>query len=141
MHRPYDPPFYLSFPDPDAHHAMIEALEDQYRAEACTFKMIFGEYAGYKIFAGREIAEAIEQQTLYEARLFNVDVRRDQQFMAENGIFPCSPEVPEVGDTGLGLPVFPGGRSRSAADGDTDSRQLCTFARVHGRGDNVRLRP
>ncbi|MDD1704325.1 MAG: hypothetical protein LUP97_03720 [Methanoregula sp.] len=100
VHRPYDPPFYLSLPDPDAHHAMIEALEDQYRAEACTFKTIFGEHAGYKIFAGREIAEAIEQQTMYEARLFNVDLRRDQRFMAENGIFPCSPKVPEVPDAG-----------------------------------------
>jgi DNA polymerase I len=31
----------------------------------------------------------IERQTQGDAQLFNVDVRRDQRFMAEQGIFPC----------------------------------------------------
>ena len=38
------------------------------------------------------MAEAIERQARYEADLFNVDVRRDQRFMAERGIFPCAGE-------------------------------------------------
>ena len=90
VHCPYDPPFFLSLPDPDAHHEMIAALEDRYRAEECVFRTIFGELEGHKVFAGRDVAEAIEQQTACAARLFNVDVRRDQRFMAENGIFACS---------------------------------------------------
>jgi DNA polymerase I len=89
VHHGYDPPFYLHLPDPHPHHGMIEALESGYRAEECTFTTIFGDRAGYKVFAGRPVAEAIEQQTRYEAQLFNVDVRIDQRFMAERGISPC----------------------------------------------------
>jgi len=88
----YDPPFFLYLPDPHPHHGMIAALEREYRAEECTFRTIFGDLTGYKIFAGRPVAEAIEQQTQYEAQLFNVDVRIDQRFMAERGIVPCCKE-------------------------------------------------
>ena len=88
-HHEYDPPFYLHLPDPDLHHEMIEALEERYRAEPCTFTTIFGTCEGYRVFAGRPVAEAIEQQTQFAAQLFNVDVRRDQRFMAEQGIVPC----------------------------------------------------
>ena len=88
----YDPPFYLYLPDPHPHHDMIGTLESEYHAGECTFTTIFGELSGYKVFAGRSVAEAIEQQTNYEAQLFNVDVRIDQRFMAEHGIFPCGAE-------------------------------------------------
>ncbi len=93
-HHEYDPQFYLYLPDPSAYHEMIDALMDNYRAEACTFRTLFGELDGFGIPAGRVVAEAIEQQTQGDAQLFNVDVRRDQRFMAEQGIFPCG----EVGE-------------------------------------------
>ena len=89
IHHDYDPPFYLHLPDPDLYHELLEALEEHYRAEPCTFTTIFGECKGYAVFAGRPVAEAIEQQTQFAAQLFNVDVRRDQRFMAEQGIVPC----------------------------------------------------
>ncbi len=89
LHHDYDPPFYLYLPDPHVHHAMIDALGERYRAEACTFETLFGELEGFSIHAGRAVAEAIEQQTQGDAQLFNVDVRRDQRFMAEQGVFPC----------------------------------------------------
>jgi DNA polymerase I len=44
---------------------------------------------GYSVVGDRAVAEAIERQTSCAAQLFNVDVRRDQQYMAEHGIFPC----------------------------------------------------
>ena len=88
-HHEYDPPFYLHLKDPDLHHEMIEALEERYRAEPCTFTTIFGTCKGYRVFAGRPVAEAIEQQTQFAAQIFNVDVRRDQRFMAEQEIVPC----------------------------------------------------
>jgi len=88
-HHEYNPPFYLHLPDPDVHHGMLEALEEHYHAEPCTFTTIFGKRDGYAVFAGRQVAEAIEQQTQFAAQLFNVDVRRDQRFMAEQGIVPC----------------------------------------------------
>lgn len=88
-HHDYDPPFYLYLPDPPAHHEMIDALTERYRAKACTFRTLFGDLDGFSVHAGRAVAEAIEQQTQGAAQLFNVDVRRDQRFMAEQGIFPC----------------------------------------------------
>ena len=93
VHCEYDPPFFFCLPNPDAHHEMTEALEEAYRAEPCTFATIFGECEGFRVFAGRPVAEAIEQQTGFAAQLFNVDVRRDQRFMAEEGIIPCSTEM------------------------------------------------
>lgn len=88
-HHDYDPPFYLFLPDPPAHHEMIDALAERYRAKACTFRTLFGDLDGFSVHAGRAVAEAIERQTRGDAQLFNVDVRRDQRFMAEQGIFPC----------------------------------------------------
>jgi len=71
---------------------MIEALEERYGAEKCTISTIFGEIPGYAVRAGRDVAEAIERQAQYDVDLFNVDVRRDQRFMAERGIYPCAGE-------------------------------------------------
>jgi DNA polymerase I len=90
VHHAYDPPFFVSFHDPTLHYVMISALEEGYSAEECTIRTIFGERPGYAVCAGREIAEAIEKQAQFGADLFNVDVRRDQRFMAEHSIFPCT---------------------------------------------------
>ena len=136
IHYPYDPPFCLYLPDPPAHDALIEALGEQYRVEACTFATLFGQLEGFSVYAGRTVAEAIEQQTRCEAQLFNVDVRRDQRFMAERDIVPC-------GD---------GGRSRFSPDFTYDLRQveirirdsparsqLCTDVEVvHERTEHLR---
>jgi DNA polymerase, archaea type len=88
-HHEYDPPFYLYLPDPHAYHEMIDVLGERYRAEACTFRTLFGDLNGFSVHADRAVAELIEHQTQGDAQLFNVDVRRDQRFMAEHGIFPC----------------------------------------------------
>jgi DNA polymerase I len=88
-HHDYDPPFYLYLPDPHRYHEMIDALGEYYRAEACTFRTLFGDLNGFSVYADRAVAEMIERQTQGDAQLFNVDVRRDQRFMAEQGIFPC----------------------------------------------------
>lgn len=88
-HHDYDPPFYLYLPDPPAYHEMTDALVERYHAKACTFRTLFGDIDGFSVHGGRAVAEAIERQTQGDAQLFNVDVRRDQRFMAEQGIFPC----------------------------------------------------
>jgi len=36
-----------------------------------------------------DVAEKIELQTRYAAELYNVDVRLDQRYMAEQDLFPC----------------------------------------------------
>jgi DNA polymerase I len=69
---------------------MIDTLEERYGAEECTIHTLFGDLPGYSVYAGRDVAETIEQQAAFDVQLFNVDVRRDQRFMAEKGIFPCS---------------------------------------------------
>jgi DNA polymerase I len=89
VHHDYNPPFFIHFHDPPAHHEMIDALEERYDSEECTIRTIFGDLPGYSVYAGRDVAEAIEQQAQSDVQLFNVDVRRDQRFMAEKGFFPC----------------------------------------------------
>ncbi|HEX7444774.1 MAG TPA: type B DNA-directed DNA polymerase, partial [Methanothrix sp.] len=83
------PSFYMHLKDPHAHREMIEGLEGLYRVEECSFRTIFGAFQGYRISAGRKVAEKIEIQTRYSAELYNVDVRQDQRYMAEHDIFPC----------------------------------------------------
>ena len=89
VHYDYKPPFFVHFHDAPAHHEMIDALAGRYGAEECTIRTIFGDLPGYSVYADRDVAEAIEQQARFDVQLFNVDVRRDQRFMAENGLFPC----------------------------------------------------
>ena len=94
---------------------MIAALEERYGAEECTIRTIFGEIS--RVIwstAGRDVAEAIERQAQYEVDLFNVDVRRDQRFMAERGIFPCAGEGDDT--------VLPGDYPRPFGPGDPHPR-------------------
>ena len=101
VHHAYEPPFLVHFRDPHTHAGMIDALGERYRAEECTIHTIFGDLPGLSVYAGRDVAEAIELQAGFSVDLFNVDVRRDQRFMAGHGLFPCgngddsrfSPEV------------------------------------------------
>ncbi len=89
---PFAPSFLLHLPDPALHRELLEALESEYGAEECTFRTIFGECDGYRVPAGREIAEAIERQTGYAAQLYNVDLRLDQRYLAGQGRVPCCGE-------------------------------------------------
>lgn len=85
----YNPSFFMHLKDQACHREMIEALENRYKAEECSFRTIFGTFQGYRIYADRKVAEKIEIQTRYAAELYNVDVRQDQRYMAEHDIFPC----------------------------------------------------
>ncbi len=86
---PFPNSFYMHLTDPPAYREMLAALESLYRMEECDFKTIFGPLEGYRIFAGRKVAEKIEIQTRYSAQLYNVDVRHDQCYLAEHDLFPC----------------------------------------------------
>lgn len=89
INHPYDPPFLAHFRDPHTSYELIDALEEEHGASECTIRTIFGELPGYKVYGNRQLAEVLETQAQYEVELFNVDVRRDQRFMAEHGLFPC----------------------------------------------------
>ncbi|GAB6264833.1 MAG: type B DNA-directed DNA polymerase [Methanothrix sp.] len=86
---PFPNSFYMHLTDPPAYREMLAALESLYRVEECDFKTIFGPLEGYRIFAGRKVAEKIEIQTRYSAQLYNVDIRNDQCYLAEHDLFPC----------------------------------------------------
>ncbi len=92
VHHDYNPPFLIHFHDPQGNHGMIEALEERYGATECTIHTIFGDLPGLSVCAGRDVAEAVEKQAQFDVELFDVDVRRDQRFMAGAGIFPCGSE-------------------------------------------------
>ncbi|HTY53371.1 MAG TPA: type B DNA-directed DNA polymerase [Methanomicrobiales archaeon] len=84
------PSFLLHLPDPHAHRDLLEGLADRYQVGECRFSTVYGPLDGYRVAAGREVAERIEAQTRCAADLYNVDVRLDQRAMAEAGLVPCS---------------------------------------------------
>lgn len=87
----YPASFYMHLKGPRAHDYadMIDALESLYKAEECHFKTIYGPLDGYRIYAGRSVAEKIEKQTSYAAELYNLDLRPDQRYLAERDISLC----------------------------------------------------
>ncbi len=91
---PFIPDFYFQLPKADSHWQMIDALSEQYGLRECQFETVYGTCDGYRVSAGRKVADAILEQTCNEARLYNVDTRPDHRYMAEHNLFPCG-EVEE----------------------------------------------
>ncbi len=89
---PAHPSFLLHLPDPHSHWELLEGLGSRYRVEECRFRTVYGEYEGFSVHAGKEVAGAVERQTNYEAQIYNADLRPDQCWMADRGVFPCSEE-------------------------------------------------
>lgn len=87
-HHKQRPTFCVSFPDPHLYYPLIEGLESAFPVQECTIRSIYGEEKGFSIEAERKVAEQIEQQTRFQARLYNVDVRPEQRFCAESGTAP-----------------------------------------------------
>jgi DNA polymerase, archaea type len=87
---PAVPSFFLHLPDPHGHRDLLEGLADRYPVDECRFSTVYGPLDGYRVAAGREVAERIEGQTHCTADLYNVDIRLDQRAMAEAGLVPCS---------------------------------------------------
>ncbi len=80
--RPY---FHVHLPDPHAYLSMLEALEKDYGAEERRFRTIHGWLDGYRVYAGRDVADRIMKHSHLSARLYDVDVRLEQRFMADGG--------------------------------------------------------
>ncbi|WFN35080.1 type B DNA-directed DNA polymerase [Methanogenium sp. S4BF] len=117
--REFRPPFYCALPDETAHWEMVDALTEEYGASPCTFRTIYGNEEGYRIYAPRDVAEAIERQTQFRAALYNVDLRKEQLYCAAKGCMPCSTgrESPFTADTAHPLTtitICPAGRPETA---------------------------
>ena len=145
VHHDYDPPFLLHLPEPDRHHELIAALEERYRAEACTFRTIFGPLDGWAVHADRATAEAIEKQVNFGAQFYNVDVRRDQRFLAGRGLVPCgeklssrfTPDVPhDLSIMEIRIRDNPS-RSEACTDVEVILGRTGRTERLHGGGQSV----
>jgi DNA polymerase I len=91
LHRiPWTPDFYFQLPGAETHWQMIETLSEKYSLLECQFETVYGPCRGYRAIAGRQVADAILEQTCHEAMLYNVDTRPDHRYMAEHTLFPCS---------------------------------------------------
>jgi len=77
--------FLIHFPDRHKHSELIEGLETKYRVEETTFKTIFGEKDGYRVYAPRKIARIVEKQAP-DAEIYNADIRREMEYLAERGL-------------------------------------------------------
>ena len=87
---PCPPSFLLTLADPVRHWEVVEALDTQFGAEPVTVRTIHHEQPGWQISAGRDVAAAVLRQTGYGALCYNVDVRRDQRYLAEHHLLPCT---------------------------------------------------
>jgi DNA polymerase I len=132
---PYRPSFLLRLADPALHRDLLEALESGYGARECRFRTLYGECDGFFVPAGREVAEAIERQTGYAAELYNVDIRLDQRYLAEQGLVPCCGDDEERFSTSipLTLRVF-----ELQVDGNPFSGDpFCSLRVVHDREERL----
>ena len=87
---PCPPSFLLTLTDPIRHWELLEALDAGYGAEPVTVRTIHDELPGWRVNAGKDVAAAVLRQTDYGAQCYNVDVRRDQQYLAEHRLLPCT---------------------------------------------------
>lgn len=88
VHHQFSPGFYFSLPDPHRYYQMMDGLEEEYTVTPSVIQTIYGTEDGYHIKAGRDVAEKIEEQTFFQARLFNVDIRPEQYLCAKTDLVP-----------------------------------------------------
>jgi DNA polymerase I len=101
----YQPSFYLYLEDPHAHWEMIEGLESRFKVKECIFDTVYGSRDGYEIWAPKDVALKIEKQTRMQVQLYNVDLRIDQRYLADKGLFPCGDEDESRFDTDFEIPL------------------------------------
>lgn len=88
--RNYSPPFLVHLPERHSATELMESLATKYRVEECCFRTIYGSLEGFAVYAPPAVAHLVEKHTKYRAELFNVDVRKDQRFLAESGYSMCT---------------------------------------------------
>lgn len=87
--RSYSPPFLVHLPERHYAPELVESLAANYRVEECRFRTIYGPVEGFAVYAPPAAAHLVEKHTKYMAELFNVDVRKEQRFLAEKGYSMC----------------------------------------------------
>lgn len=87
---PCSPSFLLTVDDPVRHWELVEALDAEFGAEPVTIRTIHCEQPGWRVSAGTDVADAVVRQTHYGAQCYNANVRRDQRYLAEHHLLPCT---------------------------------------------------
>ncbi|PWR74943.1 type B DNA-directed DNA polymerase [Methanospirillum stamsii] len=87
-HHRLSPEFFFSLPDPHQYYQLLDGLESAYEVTPETIRTIYGTEEGFRVQAGRDVALKIEEQTQYQARLFNVDIRPEQMLCARTEMIP-----------------------------------------------------
>ncbi|MCQ1538481.1 type B DNA-directed DNA polymerase [Methanocalculus taiwanensis] len=86
----YTPAFLFTLDDPHLHRDMLDGLDERFGLSPCRVKTIFSEEEGYAIAASRKVAGLIEEQSRYSAKIYNLDLRPEQRFLAERGLTACA---------------------------------------------------
>lgn len=121
------PSFLLALTDPVGHWELVAALDDEFGTEEVAIRTIHGPEPGWRIGAGPPVAAAVARQTGFGARCYNVDVRRDQRYLAEHGLFPCTGPGEERFSTALEQDLLV---MDLALDGDPARRERIDAATV-----------
>jgi len=104
-HEPYRNSFYLSIPETSTNYDLTICLEETGIAEKETFRTIYGEKNGWRVYSGRSLAESIEKKTRYRAEIYNLDVRAEQKYLAEHSLSLCLDAGDEVFSTDAEHPL------------------------------------
>ncbi len=86
----YTPSFLFTLDDPHLHRDLLDGLDERFGLAPCRVQTIFSEEEGYSIAASRKVAGLIEEQSGYSAKIYNLDLRPEQRFLAEKGLTACS---------------------------------------------------
>ncbi len=86
----YTPAFLFTLDDPHLHRDMLDGLDEQFGLTPCRVRTIFSEEDGYAIAASRKVAGLIEEQSGYSAKIYNLDLRPEQRFLAGKGLTACA---------------------------------------------------
>ncbi|WP_048098148.1 hypothetical protein [Archaeoglobus sulfaticallidus] len=81
----HDDSVLIHFPDKHGHAELVEDLETRYRVEEVTFRTIYGEKEGFRVYAPKRVAKKIEIQAP-EAEIYNADLRREVEYLAARGL-------------------------------------------------------
>lgn len=88
-HKEYKNSFFMCLPEGfDSSGLMTDAEADKL-AKKETFRTIYGECRGWRIHSDKNFALELEKKTRYYAEFYNLDVRIEQKYLAENNLSLC----------------------------------------------------
>ncbi len=88
-HKEYKNSYFLCLPKGFDSSGLMDEAEALKTAKKDTFRTIYGEFQGWKIYSDKKFALELEKKTRYNADFYNLDVRTEQKYLAENNLSFC----------------------------------------------------